>query len=113
MILVIRIRYQRLNRTSDERVLSPKNGHVCLYSFGGVDVNRLPTDSQISRSEESRAKRGNIHAEKRIAGAIKDAVLSVSVIVPVHNGGENFRVCLESLKESHLPPTEIIVVADG
>jgi GT2 family glycosyltransferase len=88
---------------------------MCVfYSFGGVDVNRLPTDSRISRSsEDSRPKRRNIHAEKRMAGAIKHAVMSLSVIVPVHNGGENFRVCLESLKESHMPPTEIIVVADG
>jgi GT2 family glycosyltransferase len=41
------------------------------------------------------------------------AELSVSVIVPVHNGGEKFRRCLTSLKESHPPPREIIVVADG
>ncbi len=39
--------------------------------------------------------------------------LSVSVIVPVYNGGEKFRRCLASLKESHLHPTEIIVVSDG
>lgn len=39
--------------------------------------------------------------------------LSVSVIVPVHNGGEKFRRCLASVKASHLPPKEIIVIADG
>ncbi|MGE0470190.1 MAG: glycosyltransferase family 2 protein [Nitrospira sp.] len=39
--------------------------------------------------------------------------LSVSVIVPVYNGGEKFRRCLASLKEAHLPPREIIVVSDG
>ena len=38
---------------------------------------------------------------------------SVSVIVPVHNGGENFRRCLESLAAAEPAPKEIIVVADG
>lgn len=39
--------------------------------------------------------------------------LSVSVIVPVHNGGGKFRRCLASVKASHLSPREIIVIADG
>lgn len=39
--------------------------------------------------------------------------ISVSVIIPVHNGGENFRRCLLSLSESSIYPYEIIVVADG
>jgi GT2 family glycosyltransferase len=39
--------------------------------------------------------------------------LSLSVIVPVHNGGEKFRRCLASLKDSVSQPCEIIVVADG
>jgi len=39
--------------------------------------------------------------------------LRLSVIIPVYNGGEKFRRCLVSLKESHRPPSEIIVVADG
>lgn len=39
--------------------------------------------------------------------------LTVSVIIPVHNGGENFRRCLLSLKESRTAPDEVIVVADG
>lgn len=38
---------------------------------------------------------------------------TVSVIIPVHNGGENFRRCLLSLSESSIHPDEIIVVADG
>ena len=38
---------------------------------------------------------------------------SVSVIVPVHNGGGNFRRCLESLAAAEPAPKEIIVVADG
>ena len=41
------------------------------------------------------------------------AKLTISVIIPVHNGGENFRRCLSSLAEAVPPPFEIIVVADG
>jgi glycosyltransferase involved in cell wall biosynthesis len=36
-----------------------------------------------------------------------------SIIVPVHNGGSRFRMCLVSLADLDPPPTEIIVVADG
>jgi glycosyltransferase involved in cell wall biosynthesis len=39
--------------------------------------------------------------------------LRLSVIIPVYNGGEKFRRCLLSLKESHSAPSEVIVVADG
>jgi glycosyltransferase involved in cell wall biosynthesis len=39
--------------------------------------------------------------------------LSISVIIPVHNGGENFRQCLSSIGASISQPTEVIVVADG
>ncbi len=38
---------------------------------------------------------------------------SLSVIIPVHNGGENFRKCLLSLANSDVVPAEVIVVADG
>src|SRR5262245_3128308 len=48
-----------------------------------------------------------------MAGATKHVGLTVSVVVPVHNGGEKFLRCLASLKECHPPPREIIVVADG
>ncbi len=37
----------------------------------------------------------------------------VSIIIPVHNGGTKFRMCLSSLAECVPPPEEIIVVADG
>jgi GT2 family glycosyltransferase len=37
----------------------------------------------------------------------------ISVIIPVHNGGNNFRVCLASLTQCLPHPNEIIVVADG
>jgi len=39
--------------------------------------------------------------------------LSLSVVIPVHNGGENFRLCLSSLAAAFPAPSEIIVVADG
>jgi GT2 family glycosyltransferase len=38
---------------------------------------------------------------------------SISVVIPVYNGGENFRRCLDSLKRSSRQPDEVIVVADG
>ncbi|WP_081972654.1 glycosyltransferase family 2 protein [Leptolyngbya sp. KIOST-1] len=39
--------------------------------------------------------------------------LNISVIIPVYNGGESFRLCLDSLKQSSRLPDEVIVVADG
>lgn len=38
---------------------------------------------------------------------------SISIIVPVYNGGTHFRKCLNSLEQCSPPPHEIIVVADG
>ncbi len=38
---------------------------------------------------------------------------SISVIIPVHNGGDSFRQCLSSISTSQNHPTEVIVVADG
>jgi glycosyltransferase involved in cell wall biosynthesis len=38
---------------------------------------------------------------------------TISVIVPVYNGGSNFRRCLESLTATVPEPDELIVVADG
>lgn len=38
---------------------------------------------------------------------------TISVVIPVHNGGNSFRRCLDSLKQSSQQPDEIIVVADG
>ena len=37
----------------------------------------------------------------------------ISVIVPVHNGGNNFTRCLRGLLGTSPPPAEIIVVSDG
>lgn len=39
--------------------------------------------------------------------------LTISVIIPVHNGGAIFQRCLSSLTEALPPVSEIIVVADG
>ena len=39
--------------------------------------------------------------------------ITVSVIVPVHNGGPHFRRCLARLEVTSPPPFEIIVVAVG
>ncbi|MFZ1029152.1 MAG: glycosyltransferase family 2 protein [Limnoraphis robusta] len=39
--------------------------------------------------------------------------LTISIIIPVYNGGEKFQRCLESLTKTSLNPNEVIVVADG
>jgi len=39
--------------------------------------------------------------------------LTISVIIPVYNGGEDFRRCLGSLGAAVPPPNEVIVVGDG
>jgi len=38
---------------------------------------------------------------------------TVSVVIPVHDGGTMFRKCLQNLAASNLAPEEIIVVSDG
>ena len=38
---------------------------------------------------------------------------TISVVVPVYNGGASFRRCLESLFAADPRPLEIIVVANG
>jgi GT2 family glycosyltransferase len=43
----------------------------------------------------------------------ENAALRLSVIIPVHNGGENLRRCLQGLAQSSRPVDEIIVVDDG
>ncbi len=39
--------------------------------------------------------------------------LRLSIIIPVHDGGENLRLCLEALAASTRSPDEVIVVDDG
>jgi glycosyltransferase involved in cell wall biosynthesis len=45
--------------------------------------------------------------------ATSPSEMSISVVIPVHNGGEGLRHCLQSITSSDTPPLEIIVVADG
>lgn len=37
----------------------------------------------------------------------------ISIIIPVYNGGDHFRQCLESIEDSVRSPDEVIVVVDG
>jgi glycosyltransferase involved in cell wall biosynthesis len=39
--------------------------------------------------------------------------VTISAIVPVHKGGEDFKQCMASLRQATPAPDEIIVVADG
>ncbi|PSB01503.1 glycosyltransferase family 2 protein [Merismopedia glauca] len=39
--------------------------------------------------------------------------IPVSIVIPVHNGGEYFQKCLSCIKNFAPPQTEVIVVADG
>jgi GT2 family glycosyltransferase len=46
-----------------------------------------------------------------MADALRPA--RVSVVIPVHRGGEAFRLCLASVEAARPGPCEVIVVADG
>ncbi|MEL6776098.1 MAG: glycosyltransferase [Cyanobacteria bacterium J06597_16] len=39
--------------------------------------------------------------------------ITISLIIPVYYGGDNFKACLASIKTSLRPPDDVIVVADG
>lgn len=39
--------------------------------------------------------------------------MAISIVIPVYNGGDNFRRCLVSITGSWLSPDEIIVISDG
>lgn len=39
--------------------------------------------------------------------------MKLTVIIPVYNGGQSFRKCLESIENSWRSPDEVIVVSDG
>jgi glycosyltransferase involved in cell wall biosynthesis len=45
--------------------------------------------------------------------SVKDICLKLSVIIPVYNGGENFRRCLDALRASLRAPEQVIVVDDA
>ena len=42
-----------------------------------------------------------------------DNSLTISIVIPVHNGGEKFRRCLETVNALQPAPLELIVVCDG
>lgn len=73
----------------------------------------------IERSERGRPgglaaeDRGYAHDSANGGAGPAPAKLSLAVVIPVYNGGENFRRCLASLAAAVPPPQEIIVVADG
>ncbi len=56
---------------------------------------------------------GRSAAKGRLDTGSFPAAKTISVIIPVYNGGANFRRCLASLAVAAPPPGEIIVVADG
>src|SRR5512142_448872 len=39
--------------------------------------------------------------------------MKISVVIPVHNGGSDLRICLEALAQSCRVPDELIVVDDA
>ena len=39
--------------------------------------------------------------------------MQLSVVIPVHNGGEDLQKCLEALMNSTRPPDELIIVDDA
>lgn len=53
--------------------------------------------------------------EQEVSGGSSSSCpeITISIVVPVYNGGEAFRQCLISLAVLQPPPLEIIVVADG
>lgn len=53
------------------------------------------------------------HRTSNITGELPPASPTISVIVPVYNGGSKFHACLESIAQAWPQPHELIVVADG
>jgi GT2 family glycosyltransferase len=43
----------------------------------------------------------------------KSTQSSISVVIPVYNGGESFRRCLTQIRQASPAPLEVIVVSDG
>lgn len=56
---------------------------------------------------------GRSAAKGRVDTGSFPAAKTISVIIPVYNGGANFRRCLTSLAAAVSLPGEVIVVADG
>ena len=47
------------------------------------------------------------------ADTTKKDIPTIAIVIPVYNGGDSFRRCLASLRQSQSQPEELIVVADG
>uniref|UniRef100_B8HK24 4,4'-diaponeurosporenoate glycosyltransferase n=1 Tax=Cyanothece sp. (strain PCC 7425 / ATCC 29141) TaxID=395961 RepID=B8HK24_CYAP4 len=48
-----------------------------------------------------------------IAPAVQPSAVPISIVIPVYNGGEQFRHCLASIQQFAPPEVEVIVVADA
>jgi glycosyltransferase involved in cell wall biosynthesis len=55
------------------------------------------------------------HKRHEVSAALAPSLpeITISIVVPVYNGGEAFRQCLMSLAALQPPPMEVIVVSDG
>jgi len=53
------------------------------------------------------------HRSVRGQNGVNDSALTVSIIIPVHQGGASFHQCLASVQASTVRPQEVIVVVDG
>jgi len=74
---------------------------------GSLDVGHQGVEFAISTTMLNR------DPEERYTPVSVPAGPTISVIVPVHNGGVDFRRCLSALKQAQPSPTEIVVVVDG
>ncbi|HEM61257.1 MAG TPA: glycosyltransferase family 2 protein, partial [Chloroflexi bacterium] len=53
------------------------------------------------------------HGRRGFVFCSRTSDVKLSAVIPVHNGGENLRLCLEALTRSTRRPDEIIVVDDA
>ncbi len=72
----------------------------------------MPHELNTGESAPARAPEAPDGSVENRAGAA-DGELSISVVIPVHNGEQDLRQCLASVVRGVPPPAEIIVVDDG
>ncbi len=77
-----------------------KNPVPSHYSTGpNTGCDRCPVPLEIKSQESQTAPAlGNV---------------TISVVVPVHHGGQEFQQCLQNLSRAEPPSEEVIVVVDG
>ena len=110
-------------RDGDKRTILPRvpvtKGKRCP-SLGGID--RLPPSDgtcaagsvQFAALAQTEPRDGSSISVEGPAPAPSDPrTPTVSIIIPVHIGGESFRRCLEALGATITPPEEVIVIVDG